>query len=215
MANIDIAKKFTDPEQLAKGWLRCLPQGYLYTETLIPFIKAFCESYSNFLTDLNKGINDLFTVDKDNIWLEELKAEYGLPNVLFPSINTKEEAAAAVTAMKASRNLVTKEDFQNFMLLLGHDVKFYHYQNNLLSHTKFNYQLPAILGSKIGKNKLKYLVYFSEESNSSANLNKPLPAILRNANSGLNNVKNILDFIKPDYIIFEYITTEIKTQFNL
>lgn len=214
--NIDIAKKLKDPEELAKSWLRSLPQGYLYNETLIPFIKSFCESYSNFLKDLNKGINDLFNVTADNTWLEELKAEYGVPNVLFPTINTNDEAALAITAMKISRNLLSKEDFKNFMLLLGYDVEFYHYQNNLLENTKFKYKFPMILGANIRKNKFKYLVYFNEqEQGQGANLNTPLPMILRSSNSRINNVKNILDFIKPDYIIFEYITTQIKTQYGL
>lgn len=216
---IDIAKKLKDPEELAKSWLRSLPQGYLYNETLLPFIKSFCESYSNFLIDLNKGINDLFNVASDNIWLEELKAEYGIPNVLFPSVNTNEEAALAIIAMKISKNLLSKEDFKNFMLLLGYNVEFYHLNNTLIELSGFDYGFPAIFTESIStKDKLTYLVYINIPNNSVEefyNIGDAFDIDFVNASDNVENIKNILDFIKPDYIIFEYITTEIKNLYGL
>lgn len=217
--NIDIAKKLKDPEELAKAWIRCLPQGYLYNSTLIPFIKSFCESYSLFLKDLNQGINDLFSVDADNIWLEKLKAEYGIPNALFPVINTNEEAALAITAMKISKNLLSKEDFINFMLLLGYNVEFYQVNNSILEYSGFDYGFPAsFTEATAGKDKLTFLVYIDLEENSSEeyfNIGDAFDLDFVVGQDNLENVKNILDFIKPDYIIFEYITTEIKTLFGL
>jgi len=186
---------------------------------LISFIKSFCESYSVFLKDLNKGINDLFDITSENIFLEEFKAEYGLPNVLFPEINTNEEAALAITAMKVSKNLVSVEDFKNFMLLLGYDVEFYQVNNSILELSSFSYSFPVVFTPAISKkDKLTYLVYINTQNNTETdfyNLGDAFAIDFVPAADNVENIKNILDFIKPDYILFEYITTETKNLYGL
>ncbi len=219
MSEIDIAKKLKDPEELAKTWIRSLPKGYLYNHTLISFLKSFCESYSVFLKDLSNGVNDLFDVTEDNIFLEELKAEYGLPNALFPAINTKEEAALAITSMKISKNLLSVEDFKNFMLILGYNVEFYQVNNSILELSSFDYGFPVVFTPAIStKDKLTYLVYIESENNEETdfyNLGDAFDIDFVQSSNNIENVKNILDFIKPDYIIFEYITTETKNLYGL
>jgi hypothetical protein len=219
MSNIDIAKKLKDPEELAKVWIKSLPKGYLYNYNLVSFIKSFCESYSVFLKDLNTGINDLFDVTADNIFLEELKAEYGVPNTIFPTINTNEEAALAITAMKTSKNLLSVEDFKTFMLLLGYDVEFYQVNNLILELSSFSYGFPVVFTPAISKkDKLTYLVYINNQNNAETdffNLGDAFAIDFVPAANNVENIKNILDFIKPDYIIFEYITTETKNLYGL
>lgn len=219
MSNIDLAKKLKDPEELAKVWIRSLPKGYLYNQNLVPFLKSFCESYSTFLKDLNTGINDLFDITEDNIFLEEFKAEYGVPNVLFPTINTNEEAALAITAMKVSKNLLSVQDFENFMLLLGYDVEFYQVNNSILELSSFDYGFPVVFTESIStKDKLTYLVHINTENNAEEdfyNIGDAFDIDFVSSGNNVENIKNILDFIKQDYIIFEYITTETKNLYGL
>lgn len=219
MSIIDIAKKLKDPEELAKVWIKSLPKGYLYNNTLVSFVKSFCESYSVFLKDLNKAVNDLFDITADNIFLEEFKAEYGLPNVLFPVINTNEEAALAITAMKVSKNLLSVEDFKNFMLLLGYDVEFYHVNNSILELSSFGYSFPIVFTPAISKkDKLTYLVHINTKNNVESdfyNLGDAFDIDFVPVGNNVEHIKNILDFIKPDYVIFEYITTETKNLYGL
>lgn len=220
MANlVDIAKTLKSPDEVAKMCLNSLPKGYLYNESLLPFIKGFVENYSQFLIDLNSAINDLLSVDADNMFLDQYKKQYGLPNPIFPAINTNEEAALAINAMKLSKNLLSKEDFENFMLLLGYDVKFYHLNNSLAELSSFDYGFPAVFAESISsKDKLTYLIYINLNNNISGdfyNIGDAFDLDFVDSADNIENVKNILDFIKPDYIIFEYITLETKNLYGL
>lgn len=216
---INIIGKLDDIDEFANLFIRALPDGFLYNETLKPYVKGFLTAYQDYLRIINKAIDDLINVDADNYFLEEFKREYGLPNALFPTINTNEEAALAVTMMKKSKHLNSKEDFENFMLLLGHNVTFYLMNEYVKPHIGFNYSFPVAFSNSItGKDKLTYWIYIEgseDETRSFRNIGNAFNIQFSNAGNNTQNAKNILDFIKPDYLIFKYINSTTKTLYGL
>jgi hypothetical protein len=214
---IDILGKLDDIDEFANLFIRSLPDGYLYNENLKPFVKGFLTSYQDYLRVLNTSINDIFDITADNYFLEEFKREYGLPNALFPVINTNEEAALAVTMMKKSKYLNSKEDFENFLLLLGYNVEFFLMNDYAKTHLGFNYSFPVAFSNSItGKDKLTYWVYVEDSATISfRNIGFAFPIQFSNSGNNTNKVKKILDFIKPDYLIFRYINSTTKTLYGL
>lgn len=204
-------------EDILKVLLSGLPKGYLYkdNEGVNQLLGGFVESYFLIVKDIQKYFNDYFYLNVNNQFLDRFLSEYGLPNVIFPNIENAEQAVLAITMMKLANTLKSKEDYKTFLFLLGLDVEFYHYQNTLVDHHYFPYTLPMILGGIPPKNKLTWLVYINENSTSQANLGLPTPMILRNPTANTLYAKNILDYLKPDYIIFKYITSEEKADFDI
>lgn len=194
-----------------------LPNGYLYSDNdgINKIINGLAVSYYNNIKKIQKHFDDLFTINKDNQYLERFLGEYGLPNVIFPDIENNEQAAFAISAMRQVQYLETKQDYQDFLLLLGVKVNFYHYQNEMLDHHKFPYTLPMILGGVKPKNKITWLVEIIEESAINYNLNKPTPMILYNPQADTLFAKKVLEYLKPDYIIFKYIDAETKSLYGI
>lgn len=204
-------------EDIANLMKTSLPGGYLYqdNEGINKLINGLSSSYFDIAKKIQKVFDDLFTINENNQFLERFLGEYGLPNVIFPEIENNIQAAFAISAMKEVEMLVTQEDFKNFLALLGVTVNFYHYQNTMLNHHKFPYTLPMILGGVPPKNKITWLVEILEESSINYNLNKPTPMILYNPTADTLFAKKVLDYLKPDYILFKYINAETKTLYGI
>jgi hypothetical protein len=204
-------------EEITELMVSSLPQGYLYknNEGIRQILEGFSKTYFEIAQKIQKAFEDLFEINVDNQFLDKFLGEYGLPNVIFPSIENNEQAVFAISMMRASKDLVSLEDFENFLALLGLNVEFFHYQNSLHDHYFFPYTLPMILGGVAPKNKITWLVYINETFSSEANLGVPTPMILYNSSVNSTYVKNILDYLKPDYIIFKYITKETKDLYFL
>ena len=199
-------------DQITELMLSAFPPGYLYRNNkgLREIVSGFAVELLEASKKIQKVSDDYFYITETNGFLDRWLAEYGLPNVIFPDVSTPQKAVFAITMMKVARNLVSKEDYENFMKLIGFDVKFYHYQNTMSKHHLFPYTLPMILGGVPPKNKITWLIYIVNNSQSEANLGLPTPMILRNPSSDINFAKKILDYLKPDYIIFKYITKDFK-----
>ena len=158
--------------------------------------------------------------------LDEFKLSYEIPyfiskpneyvfNSGFSDIQNAEQSVLAITMMRLAKTLKSKKDYINFLALLGIDVEFYHYQNTLAEHHYFPYTYPKIYGGIPPKNKLTWLVYINEESTAQSNYPTIYPRLYYNSNSNFNFVKNILDYLKPDYIIFKYISSKQKADFDI
>ena len=197
--------------------LSTFPSGYLYSnnEGLRQIIEGIAQTYCQISKDVQKVFDDLFFINKDNQFLQEFLAEYGLPNIIFPNINNAEQAAFAISMTKQSRLLVSKEDFENFLLLLGYNVKFYHYQNTLIDHYIYPYTYPKIYGGIVPKNKITWLIDIVEGSQSQANYGLPHPIYYFNPLQDTNFVKKVLDYFKPDYIIFKYLNQKTKDFYGI
>ena len=204
-------------EDILKVLISGLPKGYLYSnnEGINQLLNGFVESYFLIVKDIQKYFNDCFYLNTDNQFLDRFLTEYGLPNVIFSDIQNAEQSVLAITMMRLAKTLKSKEDYINFLALLGINVEFYHYQNTLAEHHYFPYTYPKIYGGIPPKNKLTWLVYINEESTAQSNYPTIYPRLYCNSNSNFNFVKNILDYLKPDYIIFKYITSEEKADFDI
>lgn len=204
-------------EEIANLMLSAFPNGYLYrnNDGLKIIINGFAKSYYDVVKDIQQVFDDLFNITKDNQFLDNYLLEYGLPNVVFPDIQNSEQAAFAITAMKTANTLVSEADYVNFLALLGFEVKFYHYQNTLLSHHVFPYVLPIILGGIPPKNKVTWLVDVVDEGSPQANLGISAPIYLFNPTADTDFAKKILAFLKPDYILFKYLDSETKALYGI
>ena len=204
-------------DDVAKVILSAFPNGYLYrnNDGLKKIINGFAKSYYDVATNIQKVFDDYFNITKDSQFLNNYLAEYGLPNVIFPSIQNSEQAAFAINAMKIANSLVSESDYVAFLALIGIEVKFYHYQNTLLPHHSFPYTLPMILGGVPPKNKITWLVDFTSAGDAQANLGITAPIYLFNPTQDINFAKKILAYLKPDYIIFKFLDLETKTFYGI
>lgn len=219
MANIDLLKKNKNIDEFVSLFIRSLPAGFIYNDNLSSLVKGFLGVYQDFLIYLNRATKDQFELTSDSLYLEELKKEYGLPNPIFPELTSPDSIVFAVSMMKYSKYLNSKEDFENFMLLLGVNVKFYHLNCTLLENSSFDYSFPATFSYGVSsKDKFTYLIYVEENGEAEDNFYNigdafDLDFIISPNN--MQNAKKILDYLKPDYLIFEYITLATKNLYGL
>jgi hypothetical protein len=93
---------------------------------------------------------------------------------------------------------------------------------SLISNSTFNYSFPISFSSTITtKDKLTYWIYTEETPGSNSdepeynNIGDAFGLDFISASSNLQEVKKILDFLKPDYLIFKYITLYTKNLYGL
>lgn len=219
MADIDIIKRNKNIDDLADLVIGSFPNGFLYNESLSDFIKGFLTTYQDFLLQFNQAMKDQFFITENSLFLDEQKIMFGLPNVIFPDLSTKSKAVFAISMMKYSKNLISKEDYENFMLIIGMKVKFYSLNNALLENSTFDYGFPASFSPSVTKkDKLTYWIYVEEENTAMDfyyGLGDAFDLDFVSPKNNLENARKILDFLKPDYLIFEYITLETKNLFGL
>lgn len=216
-------KDYLDATQYTLARCQGVPQGYLYniTESLNIFklLKSFAIEYQDIYKQIEKNINGFYIVDENSIWLDELMTTYGLPNVIFPDITTAKEKALAINIMRYLKTLNSIESYQAFLLLLGYSVKIYSINETLEGNISFNYNLPIFFSNSTStKDKLTYFVYVETDSQNLEefyNIGDAFPLDFVLPDNDFYIVKKILDFIKPDYIIFEYITETEKTLFGI
>lgn len=208
-------------DDLTDLFMTALPKGQLYggDETFRSFVKGLLTPFKTYLDKTQSAIRDQFTIDEENEYLDENLVMYGLPNVIFPSFSSNAEKAFAISMMKAARNLKSKADFENFMLALGIEVKFYQLNVELKDHLGFGYGFPAAFSpATTTKNKLTYLIWVNESQetvDNIQNLGNAFPIQFTQVPNNLLEVKKILDYLKPGYLIFQYINTNIKNLYNL
>ena len=207
-------------DEITELMLSAFPPGYLYRNN-----KGLREIVSGFAVELlvaskkiQKVSDDYFYITETSAFLDRWLAEYGLPNIIFPDVTAPQKAVFAITMMKVARNLVSKEDYENFMKLIGFDVKFYH-ANATLDNSGFNYSFPLAFSNSVSlKDKITWWIYIPAGSGTTEEYNGIGDAFDIDFVPSGNNIqfaKNILDYLKPDYIIFQYITLYTKQLYGL
>lgn len=216
-------KKFLDATEYTLARCQSLPKGYLYeideSLNIFKLLKSFAVEYQDIYKEIEKNINGFYFVDETSVWLDELMATYGLPNTIFPDLSTSKDKALAINVMRYLKTLNSIESYEAFLLLLGYSVKIYPVNETLNSNISFNYSFPiSFSNSTSGKDKLTYFVYLETGSENVAdfyNIGDAFPLNFVLPDNDFYVVKKILDFIKPDYIIFQYITKTEKTLFGI
>lgn len=220
MLSLNSTPFIADKDDIVNLMLSALPSGYLYrnNEGIKQIIEGFATGYVETINYINKCFTDLFEINADNQFLDRFLAEYGLPNVIFPIIENNEQAAKAISIMRISKNLVSKEDYINFMALLGYEIEMFHLQETI-ENTTFDYSFPiAFSPSTTYKDKLTWWVLIKTKQQQETDFNNigdAFPIDFVDTSVDINFAKKILDYIKPDYIIIQYITQSIKETYGL
>lgn len=209
--------RFSETSEIIDYLISCLPSGKLYNRN-DPVLRAIMSGYARVLLDFHnwnqKIMDSYFQIDEDNILLDRIAKDYGLPNAVFEDISTNSLKVQGIIAMKKINNLITSKDFEDFFLSIGYNVKFYNlgeiYQGFPIS---FPYQFESTIKSKYT------FWYWVEELPSSTrdfnNIGESFPIEFGQISTNQKKVKKILDFIQPDYLKFIPITTQTKTLYNL
>ena len=216
-------EKFNDANEYTLARCQTLPKGYLYEINqelnIFKILKSFAVEYQDIYNMIQKNINSFYIVDENSVLLDELLSTYGLPNIIFPVLTTAKEKAFAINIMRYIKTLNSVESYETFFSLLGFVVKFYHINETLQLNTTFDYSFPISFSNSIStKDKLTYFVYIQTETenvDNFYNLGNAFPIEFILANNNFYIIKKILDFIKPDYIIMQYITAKEKTLFGI
>jgi hypothetical protein len=222
MKNIELLTTNRSLEDYVLSRATTLPSGLIYNlhpeSNLFKVLKTLFSGHRDIYLILEKVLNGLYTITEDNYYLDELLQKYGLPNILFPTVNSNKEKVFAINTMKLIPFLLTKKDFEDFLLLLGYKIKIYP-STAIKKHKTFNYRFPVTFSNSITKkDKLTFLVYVEENNKSSQEFNNIGDAFnigFVNIENNLEKVKKILEYIKPCYIKFIYIDATIKNFYNL
>jgi len=222
MVKIDLLKETRDLDGLTELCLNSMPEGYLYQgEEFKKFLRGFLTGYKELYEKIEKDTNSLFVIDENNTLLSKYLVEYGLPNALFSDITTTEQAVFAINTMKLASTLVSEQDFINFLALFGINATFYNLNSTeLLNHVSFDLAFPISFSNSISaKDKLTYWIYVEEpddDPNVEYNgIGDAFDIDFISATSKLQQTKKIMDFIKPDYLKFQYITLYTKQLYGL
>ena len=225
MQNIDILGENIDVNKYTLARCQNLSKGYLYQTNedanLFKLLKSFCIEYQQCYTQLELTINSFYTLDEKSIFLDELLTTYGLPNVIFQDFNTIQDKVVAINTMKMVNKLLSIKDFEIFFLYLGYKVKFYHRNTILEGHMMFDYTGDIFFIDNInGTGLLTYWFTVEEDYSTSNNTNNTqfdysFDIEFTSGNDNARKVQIILDYIKPSYIIVEYLTNEAKRLLNL
>ena len=214
-------EKFLDANEYTIARCQVLPKGYLYeiNEELNIFkiLKSFSVEYQDIYKAITKAINSFYIVDENSIWLDELLSTYGLPNVVFPVLSTSKDKALAINMMRYLKTLNSVESYQAFFQLLGYNVSFYLF-GDFQAYFIIPTAIPTGIGGGLPKEKLTYLVYVEENviaNDGTEGIPSSIPTSIYAPSGNLTIVRRILDFIKPDFIIFKYITFEERKSYNL
>jgi len=209
-----------DSTQYTLARCQTLPKGYLYEVNqdlnIFKILKSFSVEYRDIYIAIEKNINGFYIVDESSPWLDELLNTYGLPNIIFPTFSNARDKALAINMIRYLRTLNSIETYKAYCQLLGYNVSFYlfgDFQEYFIIPTT----IPTGIGGGLPKEKLTYLVYVEENiiDNVTEGIPSSIPTPIYAPSDNLLIVKRILDFIKPDFIIFKYITFAERESYNL
>ena len=209
-----------DSTQYTLARCQTLPKGYLYEVNqdlnIFKILKSFSIEYQDIYIEIEKNINGFYIVDESSPWLDELLNTYGLPNIIFPTLSNARDKALAINMMRYLRTLNSIETYKAYCQLLGYNFSFYlfgDFQEYFIIPTT----IPTGIGGGLPKEKLTYLVYVEENiiENVTEGIPSSIPTPIYAPSDNLLIVKRILDFIKPDFIIFKYITFAERESYNL
>lgn len=206
-----------DIDSATSLFISSLPKGYLYNQSLKPFIKGFLYEICECAKVIDKALNDKLDLTKDSYFLDEELTKYSLPNEIFTDLNTSDKKIFAISMVKLSYTLNSKEDYENFMALFGYEVKLYH-NNVTIDNSGFDYSFPVFFTESLGKkDKLTWLCYIADEDGQ-IDYNGIGDAFNIDFTTSPNDIsfpKKVLDYIKPYDIIIEYISLDTKNALGL
>lgn len=206
-----------DVDKALSLFISSLPKGYLYNESLKPFVKGFLIEISKTAEVIDKAFNDKLDLTEDSYFLDEELTKFGLPNEIFTDLDSVDKKLFAISMMKKASTLVSKEDYENFMALFGYQIELFH-NNNLIDHCGFDYSFPICFTESLTtKDKLTWLCYIPEgEAETDYNgLGDAFDIEFVTSPSDITFPKKVLDYIKPYDIIIQFISLETKTAFGL
>lgn len=229
MEKYNLLNENIDLSIFAETKLALFPQGYLYNfknrlnqdTDFFKIVKSLFCSFIDCYSQIEKAINDSFTIDEQNIFLDEYLKKYGLPNVIFSNLQNNIDKVFAINMMRSVNYISSKKDFEDFFSLLGLDVKLYQINEVFDGLDGFDYSFPITFDNSSGisgKNKLTYWVYVEENNSNLTNINNIGDAFNIEFGNSENNiviVKKILDYIKPEVIKFIFIDKETKEIYGL
>ena len=218
MKKIELLTENRNLDDFILSRITTLPEGMLYNfrenSNLFKVAKGLFNHFRENYLLLEEVINSIYKIDVNNYYLEEYKRLRGLPNIIFPDLKSKEESVFAINMMSLANELFSRKDFEDFLFLLGYNVKIYK-----MPPIGFDYELPFSFSNSISKkDKLTFFVYVEENnqiSESFNNLGDAFPLEFVDISNNTTKVKKILDYIKPWYIKFIYIDFETKNLYNL
>jgi len=206
-----------DIDTAANIFISSLPRGYLYNQSLKPFIKGFLYEVCETIKVIDKGFKDKLDLTENSYFLDDELAKYSLPNEIFTDLNTINEKLFAISTMKLASTLHSKEDYINFMALFGYEVNLYH-QSLAINHFGFDYSFPVCFTESLStKDKLTWLCYIPDSAVDFEyrGIGDAFDIHFVTSPSDISFAKKILDYIKPYDIIIRYISLDTKIALGL
>jgi len=216
MKTVNLLDNVENLDKFSKACFLSFPKGGIYNvvngekgeNNYTYFFQLFrgllASKFSIFAT-LNEVINQCYEITVDNLYLDEYKNKYGLPNPIFqPSdLQTKESIVFAINAMKFANQLLDIKSFRSFFAFLNINVKFY-------KHTD-------MFPTTVPKEKLLYYVYVADDNDTTEfyNLGSAFPLQFGVIGDKTNKVKQTLEYLAPVDAIFSIIGSPYPTQYEL
>jgi hypothetical protein len=171
--------------------------------------KVFAKLFFDKLKELEALENGYYEPYETYPFLDVMIKDYGLPNAIFPNLSTLQEKLYAITVMKKAQKIQNLDDLEALFVLLGVEVKF-----RKLKKTPYynNFGFGRFYESDESKNNLKRIKvhYYVQNYKKSKKLynNFGFGKFIKNDLIGSPFVKQVLDFLSIDYIVFMEITKE-------
>jgi len=215
-----LTQDLLDIDQYTIARSQILPKGYLYQQNkdknLFKILKSFSIEYQDIYKEIDKNINGFYIIDENSIWLDEFATTYGLPNIIFPELETAKDKAFAINMMRYLRTLNDVKSYESFFRMLGLYVSLYP-ASDLSDFFIIPTKIPTGIGGGLPKHKLTYWVSVRENAEIENIFDIPtiIPTPIYSVTNNISIVQRILDFIKPDFILFKYLTSFDKKMFYL
>jgi len=171
--------------------------------------KVFAKLFFEKLKELETLENGYYEPYETYPFIDAMIRDAGLPNIMFPNLNTFQEKLYAITVMKKAQTIQNLDDLEALFVLLGVEVKFRKLKktpyNNNFGFGRF-YETDE---SKINLKRIKVHYYVQNYKKSKKLYNNfGFGKFIKNDLIGSPFVKQVLDFLSIDYIVFMEITKE-------
>jgi len=171
--------------------------------------KVFAKLFFEKLKELETLENGYYEPYETYPFIDAMIRDAGLPNIMFPNLNTFQEKLYAITVMKKAQTIQNLDDLEALFVLLGVEVKFRKLKktpyNNNFGFGRF-YETDE---SKINLKRIKVHYYVQNYKKSKKLYNNfGFGKFIKNDLIGSTFVKQVLDFLSIDYIVFMEITKE-------
>ncbi len=171
--------------------------------------KVFAKLFFEKLKELETLENGYYEPYETYPFLDAMIKDYGLPNAIFPNLSTLQEKLYAITVMKKAKTIQNLDDLEALFLLLGVEVKF---RKCYATDYEDNFGFGDFYETDISKINLERITVFYYVINTAITDemedNFGFGEFWESDLIGSPFVKQVLDFLSIDYIIFKEITKE-------